>query len=191
MLQVRGRMTKTYFATIDLAYISIFSALWIILNYTIAPLSFTLTRLPVIHNFVAFFIVLLVTWVTGKFGAAAFVGVVGSIIVLLIGGPLPVVGFAAATVLFDLLMGLSRHRISTKVRSIIVTVVATITAAYFAGVVNGILILNLPLQFAATVFGGWNLVGGMVSVAVTLPIISTLERTNVKKQNRINQPSSL
>ncbi len=70
---------KTHFKTVDIALISIFSALWIALNYYAAPLSFQLLHLPVGHGIIVFFTLLLATWATGKYGAASAVGIIGSI----------------------------------------------------------------------------------------------------------------
>ena len=108
---------KTYFTTIDIALASVFCALWVVLTSTLGRLSFQLLGLPVLHDFAAFFTLLLVTWITGKFGTASLVGLIGSILVLLAGGPLPVVGFAASAIVFDLLMSANHHKIYPKVYS--------------------------------------------------------------------------
>ncbi len=86
--------TKKNRFTVNIALISIFSALWVALNLTVAPLGFSLFGLPVVHSVIIFFMLLLVTWATGQYGAASAVGIIGSAIVLLAGGRLPVLGFA-------------------------------------------------------------------------------------------------
>ncbi len=173
--------SKKHFATTDLALIGIFSALWITLNLTVAPLGFRLTGLPVIHDIIAFLTLLLVAWATGKLGAASFVGLIGSLIVLLAGGPLPVLGFAASSVLFDAILMANHHKLNTKPFSMTVAALATFIAAYLAGIINGIFIIKLPLAFTLTVWGGWNLIGGMLGAAITLPTIIALEKAHVKK----------
>jgi hypothetical protein len=40
---------------------------------------------------------------------------------------------------------------------------------------------NQKLQWALTFWGGWHLVGGILTLAITLPIILTLEKANVRK----------
>jgi hypothetical protein len=32
-----------------------------------------------------------------------------------------------------------------------------------------------------TIWGGWNILGGVIGLAIALPIIAALERANVKK----------
>ncbi len=172
---------KKRFKTQDIALISIFSALWIALNLVVAPLSFALTGLPVIHDFLVFFVLLLVVWATGKFGAASFVGVVGSVIVLLAGGPLPMVGFAACSILFDLILILNHHKLTTKRFSIAIAAIATVVSAYVAGNINGLLILGLPLAFSTTIWSGENLAGAVLSLIIAFPIIGLLEKSKVQQ----------
>lgn len=177
---------NTHFPPADIALTSVLCALWAILNLTLGPLSFRLFRLPIFHDFAAFFTLLLVTWVTGKFGTASLVGIIGSIIVLLVGGPLPNVGFAASAILFDLAMSASHHKLHVAAYDMIVATLATLVSAYFAGVIIGVFLMNSPLDLetlytALTVWGGWHLVGGIISLAITLPVIGILEKANVRK----------
>lgn len=172
---------KTRFTTMNIALISIFSALWIVLNFTVAPFGFQLLRLPIIHGVIIFLTLLLVVWATGQYGAASSVGIIGSIIVLLAGGPLPVLGFAAASILFDVILVANHHKLNMKPYSLAIAALATIICAYFAGVLNGIFILNQALVFAVTVWGSWTIVGGIIGFAMALPIIGALERAHVKK----------
>ena len=63
---------------------------------------------------------------------------------------------------------------------------ATIVSAYFAGAVIGIFFMNKPLEWttlewALTFWGGLHMTGGILSVAVTLPIIGVLEKANMRK----------
>ncbi len=165
----------------NIALISIFSALWIVLNLTVARIAFQLLRLPLVHSIIVFLILLLIVWVTNQYGISSFVGIIGSIIVLLAGGPLPVIGFAFASLLFDALLLVNHHKLNLKPLSIAVTILAAAVSSYFAGVLNGVFILNQQLIFAVTFWAGWTIVGGIIGVAVALPIIGVLERANVKK----------
>jgi hypothetical protein len=147
----------------------------------VAPLGFRLLGLPVIHSVIIFFTLLLVVWATGQYGVASSVGIIGSIIVLLAGGPLPVLGFAAASILFDIILVANHHRLNMKPANLAIAILATIICAYFAGVINGIFILNQTPVFAVTIWGSWTIVGGIISVAITLPIIGALEKAHIKK----------
>jgi len=172
---------KKRFTTQDIALISIFSALWIALNYYAAPLSFQLLHLPTGHGILVFFTLLLATWATGKYGAASAVGIIGSTIVFLAGGPLPVLSFAATSLLFDAILAANHHKLKTKPYSMGIAVLAAAVSAYIAGVITGIFILNQPFDFAVTVWGGWTLLGGILGAAIALPIIGVLEKAGVRK----------
>ena len=177
-----GKMSaKTYFGVADVALIGVFCALWAVLNLTLGPLSFSLLHLPVLHDFAAFFTLLLVAWVTGKFGTASTVGIIGSAVAIFLGGPTLIVGFAASAVVFDLLMFASHHRIRSTAHGMLVTVFATLLSAYCAGVIIGVFFTNNTFLWAVTFWGGWHLVGGIVALVVTLPVIISLERAGVRR----------
>jgi hypothetical protein len=172
---------KLNLSPVDLALIGFFSALWVVLNLTVAPLGFQLLHLPVTHGVITFLVLLLVAWAVGKYGVVSLVGIIGSAIVLLFGGPVPVIGFAVASLLFDVILTLSHHKINSKLPTLAVAALATIICSYLAGVINGIFILNLNPFFTLSFWGGWNILGGIIGLAVAFPIIAALERANVKK----------
>ncbi len=173
--------SKLHFKAVNLVLISIFSALWIVFNFTVASLAFRITGLPIIHAVISYLILLLATWTTKQYGVASVVGIIGSTIVLLAGGPLPVIGFAAGSIVFDAILLLNRHKLNLKPANLAVAVLATVASAYFAGVLNGIFILNQMPVFAATFWGGWTIAGALIGFAIAYPIIGVLDRANVKK----------
>jgi len=177
---------KTYFAPVDIALISIFCALWATLNLTFGPLGFAWFGLPIFCDFSVFLTLLLVTWATGKPGVASSVGIIGSIIILLIRASPHIIGFAASAIVFDILMSANHHKLSAKTYNMSVAALVTMVSAYFAGIVIGVFFTNKPpdwttAEWALTLWGGWHLIGGIISVAVTLPIIGILEKANVRK----------
>jgi hypothetical protein len=172
---------KPYLNTVDVALTAVFSALWIALNLTLGPLSFSLLQLPVLHDFGVFFTLLLVTWITGRFGPSLMVGLIGSVVAVLLGGPTLILGFAASAVLFDVFMFANHHKIQLSTYSLIMAAVVTLVSAYLAGVIIGVFFMGGGVQWALTVWGGWHLVGGVVAIAITLPIIVALEKANVRK----------
>lgn len=168
--------------TVNIALISIFSALWVVLNLTVAPLGFALLHLPVIHSLIIFFMLVLVTWATGQYGAASVVSVIGSAIVVFANPQvLPVLGFVPAAFLFDFLMFASHHKINLKVLNVAIVILASIVCAFVAAVVNGFLILSFDWLVTLTVWAGWNVLGAFIGVFVALPIIGALERAQVKR----------
>lgn len=169
--------TKNRFS-VNIALISIFSALWVVLNLTVAPISFRLTGLPVIHSVIIFFILLLVIWATNQFGASSLVGIIGSVIVLLAGGPLPVLGFILAAITFDLVFLINHHRVSFKPLALGIDILATIVAAFSASIVNFLLVSP---AFALTIWTGLVIIGGIIGVVIALPIVGILEKAQVKR----------
>ncbi len=175
-------MTRTsYFKSLDVAFVALFSALWAVLNLALGPLSFQLLGLPILHDFGVFFTLLLVAWITGRFGTSIIVGIIGSTIALLAGAPPLILGFAVAAVVFDLTLTVNHHKIRASFKDLTVAAVATIFSAYVAGVVIGTLFMANGIQWALTFWGGWHLVGGVFTTAITLPIIVVLERANIRR----------
>jgi hypothetical protein len=178
-----NKMGKTtHFTTVDVALTGVFCALWIALNLTLGPLSFQLLRLPILHDFGVFFTLLLVAWVTERFGTSLLAGIIGSIFAILLGGPLLIICFAASAVVFDVLMFGNHHRIRMTRYSLATTAIVTLVSAYFAGVLIGVFFTpDKTFPWALTFWGGWHLVGGMMTVVITFPIIIALEKANVRK----------
>ncbi|MGQ9624679.1 MAG: hypothetical protein ACUVT9_04840 [Candidatus Bathycorpusculaceae bacterium] len=172
---------KAHFATVDVALIGVLSALWATLNMTIGRLGFTWFNLPIFCDFAVFFTLLLTVWIIGKFGAASIVGVIGSIIYMLILPSTHIIGFTISSVLFDVLMFASTHRINLKIRDMTIAALATAISAYFAGVVIGTIFMGRPMEWALTFWGGWHLVGGLIGAIIALPTIGVLERANVRR----------
>lgn len=168
--------------SVNIALISIFSALWVVLNLTIAPLGFAIFHLPVIHSLIIFFMLTLIIWATGQYGAASIVSIIGSVIVVFANPQvLPVLGFIPAAFVFDLMLLLNHHKINLKPINIVLLVFAAIVSAYVAAVVNGLVILNFALMFTLTVWAGWNVLGGIIGVVIALPIVGILEKAQVKR----------
>jgi len=173
---------NTYFSAVDVALTGVFSALWIAVNLTLGPLSFSLTHLPVLHAFGIFFTLLLVAWVTGRFGTSSMAGIIGTVFALLLGANALVVCFAASAVVFDVLMFANHHKIRMTRNSLAMTAIVTMASSYLAGVLIVLLgFMGGGLQFALTFWGAWALAGGILALAVTLPVIIALEKANVRK----------
>jgi hypothetical protein len=176
-----SRKVKNRFS-VNIALISIFSALWVVLNLTVAPIGFAVFHLPVVHSLIIFFMLVLVAWATGQYGAASVVSIIGSVIVVFANPQvLPVLGFVPAAFLFDLVLLLNRHKVNLKSINVALLILAAIVCAYVAAVVNGLVILNLAFVFTLTVWGGWNVLGGIIGVVIALPIVGVLEKAQVKR----------
>ena len=178
--------SQIYFKALDIAFVSVLCALWATLNLTLGPLGFAWLRLPIFCDFAAFFTLLLVSWATGKFGTASIVGIIRSIVILLIRASPHIIGFAVSAIVFDILMSANHHKLHVKAYNMVVAALVTVISAYFAGIVIGIFFMGktldwATLELALTFWGGWHLVGGIMSIAITLPIIGILEKANVRR----------
>ena len=173
--------SKTYFTSVDVALTGIFCALWIVVNLTLGPLSFSLTGLPVLHAFGIFFTLLLVAWVTGRFGTSSMAGIIGSIFAILLGAPALIVCFCASAVVFDVLMFANHHKIRIARNSLAITAIVTMLSAYLAGVLIIMFFQGGGLLYALTFWAVWTLIGGILALVITLPIIIALEKANVRK----------
>ena len=180
-VKVNGMGGRLWLTGKDLALTGVFSALFVVLNLTLGPASFQLLRLPLLQDIGVFFTLLLVAWVTGKFGPSLMVGIIGSIVAVLLGGPIIIVGFAAAAVVFDLLMSACKHNIRIARFNLVVVIISTMASGYFAGATIGVFFMGNGVQWALTIWGGWHMVGGILATAITLPIIAALERSGARK----------
>lgn len=170
-----------HFKTIDIAIISVFSAMWAVLNLTLGPVGFRLFQLPIFCDFSVFLTLLLATWASGKTGTASAVGAIGAIIVLAVNpSSTQMIGFLASAILFDVLLLLNGHKIILKPYNMAIAVLATAASAYFAGIVIGAVFMGRSLEWALTFWGPWHLAGGIISIAIAIPVIGALERANVK-----------
>jgi hypothetical protein len=176
-----NRNGNVHFKTIDVAFIAVFSALYILMNLTLGPLSFQLLGLPILHDFGIFFTLLLVAWITGRLGTSIAVAFIGSAIAVLLGAPPLIIGFAISAILFDILLIANHHKIRNSIKGLAIPVLATVASAYVAGVIIGVLFTSNGIQWALTIWGGWHLVGGILTIAITVPIIAGLEKANVRK----------
>jgi cobalt/nickel transport protein len=177
---------KKHLTAQDVALVGVFCALWVVLNLYVGPLGFQLWRLPILCDFSVFFTLLLTTWATGRFGTASMVGIIGAIIVLMLRSSPHMIGFALSAILFDALMFASKHEINPKPKHLATTIFATTTSAYLAGVIIGIFFSNKTLEWATiewalTFWGVLHLLGGILGLAITLPVIGALEKANVRR----------
>jgi hypothetical protein len=179
-------MNRPYLISVDIVLVSVFSALLVILNLTLGPLGFAWFGLPIFCDFSVYFTLLLATWITGRFGVASTVGIIGSIIIYLLRASPYIMVFAASAILFDILMLANHHRLDRKAHSVFIAAFATVLSAYFAGIIIGDLFSNMALDqatliWALTIWGELNLIGGIISIVIALPIIGVLEKAGVRR----------
>ena len=178
MLLVGGSLT--HFRTRDLAGISIFAALWGVLNVTISPAFFQIFHLPFACDLVGFSALILAVWWSRKFGTATFVGLI-ALIINLIARPtaLHFLGFFAASILFDILTFVSGYnRLFEKrlIGSIILFIISVLSAS-FAGLVIGSFFMAAPalIQWGGVLgWAGLHAIGGIIGGGIGVTIMNAL-----------------
>ena len=182
-----------YFRTRDLAGISIFAALWGVLNVTVSPAFFQIFHLPFACDLIGFSALILAVWWSRKIGTATFVGLIALIINLIVRPTaLQFFGFLAASIVFDILAFVSGYErlFEEKLVGSIILFMISVSSAAFAGLVIGSFFMAQP---ALTQWGGvlgWaglHAVGGIIGGSIGITIMTALSirgltpRIGVKK----------
>ena len=178
MLPVGGSLT--YFRPRDLAIISIFAALWGVLNVTVSPAVFQIFHLPFACDLIGFSALILATFWVRKLGTATFVGLIALIINMMVRPTaFQFFGFFAASIIFDILVFLSGYRRIFKKRlvgSIILFIISVFSAAV-AGLIIGSLFMPPPAltQWGGVVgWAGLHAIGGVIGGIIGLTIMNAL-----------------
>lgn len=176
----------TYFKTRDLAGITIFAALWGVLNVTVSPIFFDVFSLPFLCDIIGFSALILAIWWTRKLGTATFVGLIALIInMFLRPTALHFFGFFAASIVFDILTFFSGYKRLFEKRlfgSIALFVNAVLSAA-FAGLVIGSFFME-PMALnrwgGVLSWAGLHAIGGVLGGAIGVFLINALISRGIK-----------
>ena len=108
-----------YFSTREIATIAIIAALWGAMNDTVLPIFFTIFNgIPFLCEMVALTALILVIGLTRKFGAATVTGIIMVLITLIVyPSSTYILGFMAASVVFDIATRLVGYRLIIRVKS--------------------------------------------------------------------------
>jgi hypothetical protein len=169
-----------YFGTRDLAGISIFAALWGVLNVTVSPAFFQMFQLPFCCDLIGFSALILAVWWGRKLGTATFVGFIALIINMLVRPTaLHFFGFFAASIVFDILTFVIgyKHVFEKRLVGSTVMVLISVFSAAVAGLLIGLFFM--PAQ-ALTRWGGilgWaglHAVGGVIGGIIGVTLMDAL-----------------
>lgn len=169
-----------YFRTRDLAGISIFAALWGVLNVTVSPAFFQIFHLPFACDLIGFSALVLAVWWSRKIGTATFVGSI-ALIINMIARPtaLHFFGFLAASVVFDILAFISgyNHLFEERLTGSIILFIISVISAAFAGLVIGsfFMVPQALTQWGGVLgWSGLHAVGGVIGGAIGVTIMNAL-----------------
>ncbi len=166
-----------YFTSRDIAAVALSAALWAVLNWTVAPIFWQLTHLPILCDMIGTSLLILTLWWTRKPGAATLMGLVATVLnFVLRPGALHFLGFTAASLVFDVAAraigyrnSLDRRLISS-VSLIAISVLSTLVAGYIIGTffMNPMFLAKMfgGVAFFAALHGAGGLIGGALGVTI-------------------------
>ena len=170
-----------YFNARDIAVIAIISAEWGVMNYTVLPIFFTIFNgIPFMCEMVALTSLILVLCLTKKFGTATITGLVVTLVTLTLSpGSTYMLGFAAASLVFDVATRLIGYRsiIGNPKISAVGLGVSSMIAAAVAGLIIGVMFMPLSLISllgGVGVFAGLHVLGGLVGATLGFVILRAL-----------------
>ena len=169
-----------YFETRELAGITIFAALWGVLNITVSPAFFQVFQLPFCCDLIGFSALILAVWWVRKLGTATFVGLIALIINMLVRPTaLHFFGFFAASIVFDVLAFFIGYKRLFKKR--LLGSISLFATSVFSAAVAGLIIgaFFMP-PMALTKWGGvlgWaglHATGGVIGGAMGVTLMNAL-----------------
>jgi hypothetical protein len=176
----------TYFNTRDISAIALSGALWAVVNWTVAPIFWQLTHLPILCDMVGVSLLIITVWWTHKPGATTLMGIIATILnFMLRPGATHFIGFTAASALFD---GLTwavgyKNSLNKKIIGSVSLISFSFLSTILAGIIIGTFFMN-PM-FLSNMFGGIVLfslihgVGGLIGGIMGVTIVRGLERRRV------------
>ncbi len=159
-----------YFSSRDLSAILLFSSMWAILNWILAPIVWNLTHLPIFCDVLGKSLLILTVWLTRKPGAPFLMGIVTTILHLILRpGSFHFLGFTAASALFDSATTIVayKEKLSGKWIDRLILIGISITSSMAAGAIIGSLFMNIGgLYFFVALQGFGGMLGGILGVSI-------------------------
>ena len=175
-----------YFSSRDLSAISLFSSLWAILNWILAPIVWNLTHLPILCDMVGMSLLILTAWWTRKPGAAFLMAVITTLLnFILRPGAFQFLGFTAASAMFDISTSVMAYREKLDGRWVdhLSLIGASVVSSIFAGTIIGSFFMNVPFSSKSfgrvSVFAALHGFGGLLGGLLGVNIIRHLEARDV------------
>ncbi len=166
-----------YFNTRDITAIIMCAVLWAVLNNTLSPIFWQMTGMPFLCDFLAFTSLILVAWWTRKFGAVSLTGLIVTILTFALTGRYHMLGFMAASILFDILtrtIGYSNCFEKPLPSTISMISFSTICAGV-AGLIIGSIFMSLNPIWAVITFATNHAIGGIIGGIFGLVLVNALK----------------
>jgi hypothetical protein len=175
-----------YFSSRDITALALSAALWAVVNWTLAPVFWKLTHLPILCDMVGISILTLTVWWIRKPGAATLMGIIATILNFMLRPEAThFLGFTAASILFDVLSKSVSYRnsLDNRLVSSISLIIFSVLSTLVAGFIIGTFFMN-PM-FLSKMFGGvvffaaLHGAGGLIGGALGVTIVRGLEARRV------------
>jgi len=174
-----------YFGSRDLAGITIFAALWGVLNATLSPIFFQLFHMPFLCDLIGFASLILAVWWVRKIGTATLVGFIATIINFMFRPTAyHFFGFTAASIVFDVLaFSIGYRRLFEKriLGSIILFTISVFSAAIAGLIIGAFFLVPAILQRWGGIlaWAGLHAVGGVIGGTAGVFLINGLTARGV------------
>lgn len=180
----------TYFKTRDVAGITVFAALWGVLNPIISPVFFQFFHLPFLCDLIGFATIILVVWFVRKVGTATLTGIIATILNLTIRPDLTnFLGFTAASIVFDVLAYLIGYKVLFRKRLLGSFCLFTISvfSATVAGIIIGSFFMDpilLQRWGGILIWAGLHAVGGVLGGVLGVTLINALTLRGIQPSKK-------
>jgi len=170
----------TYFGSRDLAGITLFAALWGVMNSIISPIFFQLFYVPFFCDLIGFAALILALWWVRKVGTAMLVGFIATIINFMFRpDAFHFLGFTAASIIFDALAYLAGYKrlFEKKLLGSIILFTLSVFSAAVAGLIIGTFFLVpavLQKWGGILVWAGLHAIGGVIGGAIGVFLMNAL-----------------
>lgn len=158
------------------------SALLVVLNATVAPIFWSLTRLPFACDIFTFSTLILVGYWSGRPGAPTATGITSSLLTLALRPEaLHMLGFLIASIAFDLLFIWRRRSFfMSDVGALAFSISASIACAFIAGLIIGSLVMRIGNAVGIFIFAALHGIGGALGGFMGFLIVEALRRRGIR-----------
>jgi len=169
----------------DAAVIAVSAAFWSVLNATLAPLFWQLTRLPIFCDLIAMISLTVAVWWVRKLGTATLVGLLATVLnFILRPGAIHFLGFTAASAVFDALTRAAGYRrcFSGGAGPALLAALGT-ASTWVAGLIIGAFFMSgsVPLAW----FSALHALGGLLGSLLGISLVKALEKQFPRSEKRI------
>ncbi len=173
--------------TRDVAAVTMFAALWGVINSIFAPVVFSIIGLPILCDLIGFAVLALTVWWISKFGTATIVGLIATAINFVFNpGGFHFLGFTAASMVFDVTIRLIGY--DNCFRNSTFTAVSVLSVSALSAGVAGLIIGGFFMQAAALArwagilgWAGLHMIGGILGAFIGVLLITGLNARSVRE----------